>query len=87
MKNLPDRNITPGQVRRKAGTGLSAKQRLGNMFVVVLMTTAMSINFSLAKMFNPYVGWGSAGFFLGGTLGAVTRLRLVKSINWERFHE
>jgi hypothetical protein len=56
---------------------------LGNSFISFLMTTAMSIGFSLGKLIDPYVGWGVAGIFLGGMFGAITGLILVKSINWD----
>ncbi|MBI5822694.1 MAG: hypothetical protein HZB18_01610 [Chloroflexi bacterium] len=57
---------------------------LGNMFVVFLMTTAMSINYRLGEIFNPYIGWSMAGLFLGGSFGAVTGIILVRMINWNK---
>ena len=57
---------------------------LGNSIVMTIMTTAMSIGFSLIKIINPYMGWGIAGLFLGGAFGAITGLILVQSIDWVR---
>jgi hypothetical protein len=55
---------------------------LGNVFISFLTTTAISIGFSLGRLINPYVGWGVAGFFLGGAFGAITGLILVRSTDW-----
>jgi hypothetical protein len=55
---------------------------LGNSFVMGIMTTAMSIGYSLVKIVNPYMGWGIAGLFLGGAFGAITGVILVRSIDW-----
>lgn len=57
---------------------------LGNMFVVFLLTTAMSIENSLGKVFDPYIGRGAAGIFLGGAFGMITGLILTKIIDWKK---
>jgi hypothetical protein len=54
----------------------------GNMVISFLMAIATSIGFSLGRLINLYVGWGVAGFFLGGAFGAITGLILVMSIDW-----
>lgn len=56
---------------------------LGVSLVTTVMTTAVSISFSMGKMFNPYVGWGIAGLFLGGFLGAITGFIIIKLIDWD----
>lgn len=57
---------------------------IGDSIVTTVMTTAMSIGFSLVKIINPYMGWGIAGLFLGGAFGVITGLILVQSIDWVR---
>lgn len=55
---------------------------LGNSLVMGIMTTAISIGYSLIKIINPFMGWAGAGLFLGGAFGAITGLILVQSIDW-----